>query len=172
VPDENAGRHIEDTIIGVEFLDCRTTAGGVPDALDKFAGGLRATHPHFVYTPHGEPQATVAWMLSSFAATRSQRSMFSLIQCSHDNRVLSLGFDHEDVAVVIRRIHRTPCCHSFSCGVIGLTEHIGVTRGLIEPRMHLETWKAKLMARTRRARWRLCRGFAAGSQRRIGGENL
>jgi hypothetical protein len=27
------------------------------DALDKFAGGLRATHPHFVYTPHGEPQA-------------------------------------------------------------------------------------------------------------------
>ena len=27
------------------------------DALDKFAGELRATHPHFVYTPHGEPQA-------------------------------------------------------------------------------------------------------------------
>jgi hypothetical protein len=26
-------------------------------ALNKFAGGLRATHPHFVYTPHGEPQA-------------------------------------------------------------------------------------------------------------------
>src|SRR5215471_20028136 len=26
-------------------------------ALDKFAGDLRATHPHFVYTPHGEPQA-------------------------------------------------------------------------------------------------------------------
>ena len=26
-------------------------------ALDKFAGELRATHPHFVYTPHGEPQA-------------------------------------------------------------------------------------------------------------------
>jgi hypothetical protein len=25
-------------------------------ALDKFAGELRATHPHFVYTPHGEPQ--------------------------------------------------------------------------------------------------------------------
>ena len=36
------------------------------DALDKFAGDLRATHPHFVYTPHGEPQALhnggrVAW---------------------------------------------------------------------------------------------------------------
>jgi hypothetical protein len=27
------------------------------DAPDKFAGELRATHPHFVYTPHGEPQA-------------------------------------------------------------------------------------------------------------------
>ena len=27
------------------------------DALDKFAGDLRATHAHFVYTPHGEPQA-------------------------------------------------------------------------------------------------------------------
>src|SRR6201993_3212308 len=26
-------------------------------ALDKFAGDLRATHPHFVYTSHGEPQA-------------------------------------------------------------------------------------------------------------------
>jgi SnoaL-like domain len=27
------------------------------DALDKFAGELRATHPHFVYTPHGDAQA-------------------------------------------------------------------------------------------------------------------
>ena len=27
------------------------------DALDKLAGEVRATHPHFVYTPHGEPQA-------------------------------------------------------------------------------------------------------------------
>ena len=27
------------------------------DALDKFAGDLRATHPNFVYTPHGAPQA-------------------------------------------------------------------------------------------------------------------
>jgi hypothetical protein len=27
------------------------------DAVDKFSGELRATHPHFVYTPHGEPQA-------------------------------------------------------------------------------------------------------------------
>jgi hypothetical protein len=26
------------------------------DALDKFAGDLRATHPDFVYTPHGEAQ--------------------------------------------------------------------------------------------------------------------
>jgi len=27
------------------------------DAIDKFAGDLRGTHPHFVYTPTGEPQA-------------------------------------------------------------------------------------------------------------------
>ena len=27
------------------------------DALDKFAGDVRATHPQFAYTPHGEPQA-------------------------------------------------------------------------------------------------------------------
>jgi hypothetical protein len=26
------------------------------DALDKFAGDLRATHPHYVYTHHGAPQ--------------------------------------------------------------------------------------------------------------------
>jgi len=26
------------------------------DALDKFAGDLRAAHPHYVYTPHGSPQ--------------------------------------------------------------------------------------------------------------------
>jgi hypothetical protein len=33
------------------------------DALDKFAGNLRATHPHFAYTPHGEPQrvSDVQW---------------------------------------------------------------------------------------------------------------
>jgi len=26
------------------------------EAIDKFAGELRATHPSFVYTPHGAPQ--------------------------------------------------------------------------------------------------------------------
>ncbi|MBR0932578.1 nuclear transport factor 2 family protein [Bradyrhizobium jicamae] len=36
------------------------------EALDKFAGDLRATHPHYVYTPHGAPQvlhnsARLAW---------------------------------------------------------------------------------------------------------------
>ena len=36
------------------------------DALDKFAGELRITHPHYVYTPSGEPQvlhdsARLAW---------------------------------------------------------------------------------------------------------------
>jgi hypothetical protein len=32
VPDEDAGRQIEYAVIGVELLDCRTTAGGVPFA--------------------------------------------------------------------------------------------------------------------------------------------
>jgi hypothetical protein len=27
------------------------------DSLDKFAGDLRATHPHFAYAPHAAPQA-------------------------------------------------------------------------------------------------------------------
>ena len=27
------------------------------DALDKFAGDLRATHPQFAYAPHASPQA-------------------------------------------------------------------------------------------------------------------
>jgi hypothetical protein len=36
------------------------------DAIDRFAGDLRATHPHFVYTPRGEPQVLhdagrIAW---------------------------------------------------------------------------------------------------------------
>jgi len=26
------------------------------DAINKFAGDLRKTHPHYVYTPHGKPQ--------------------------------------------------------------------------------------------------------------------
>ena len=54
------------------------------DALDKFAGELRATHPHFAYTPHDSPQALhnggrLAWGLRS-----SQRSA-----CLHGN-----GRDH------------------------------------------------------------------------------
>src|SRR5712671_2575667 len=71
------------------------------EALDKFAGDLCATHPHFVYTPHGEAQAlhnagrlagdrgratsrptTRAWMWSSFAMERSRRFMCSSIPYS------------------------------------------------------------------------------------------
>lgn len=36
-----------------------TTSSGIfvgHDALDKFAGDLRATHPHFAYAPHAAPQ--------------------------------------------------------------------------------------------------------------------
>jgi hypothetical protein len=36
------------------------------EAIDKFAGDLRATHTHYVYTPHGAPQVLhnagrIAW---------------------------------------------------------------------------------------------------------------
>ena len=74
------------------------------DALDKFAGDLRATHPHFVYTPHGAPQALhnagrLAWgsgprgekpdytgldVIIVRDETRSPHSMSSSIQCRHD----------------------------------------------------------------------------------------
>jgi hypothetical protein len=73
------------------------------DALDKFAEDLRATHPHFAYTPLREPRAlhnaaawpggparaangqTIpAWTSSSSAATRSLGSVCSSIQCRHD----------------------------------------------------------------------------------------
>jgi hypothetical protein len=32
-------------------------ASCMPRRANLSAGDLRATHPHFVYTPHGEPQA-------------------------------------------------------------------------------------------------------------------
>jgi hypothetical protein len=44
------------------------------DALDKFAGDLRATHPHFAYTPHGEPRpctTPAAWRGGPAPAERS-----------------------------------------------------------------------------------------------------
>ena len=78
------------------------------DALDKFAGDLRATHPHFVYTPmerhkpcitgefwHGaraqkaRPQTTPDWMSSLFVTARSLRSTSFSIPNLH-NRAASL----------------------------------------------------------------------------------
>jgi hypothetical protein len=50
--------------VAIEELCTDDCVLGVPpgvfvghDALDKFAGDLRATHTNFVYTPHGAPQA-------------------------------------------------------------------------------------------------------------------
>jgi hypothetical protein len=75
------------------------------DALDKFAGDLRATHPGFVYKPHGEPQAvynvgilawgsgpkgeartTPDWTSSLFAMARSLRSTSFSIPNLHSGR--------------------------------------------------------------------------------------
>jgi len=72
-----------------------------PEALDKFAGDLRATRPHFVYTPTARPRPSTmpggwrgdrgraasrptiqAWMWSSSAMERSRRFMCSSIPYS------------------------------------------------------------------------------------------
>ncbi|HVH75293.1 MAG TPA: nuclear transport factor 2 family protein [Stellaceae bacterium] len=48
------------------------------DALDRFAGDLRATHPHFVYTPHGEPQVLHnAGRLAWGSGPRGQKSDYT-----------------------------------------------------------------------------------------------
>jgi hypothetical protein len=47
VPDENTGRHIEDTVIGVELLDCCTTAAGVAftkNLLERASPSFLAGH--------------------------------------------------------------------------------------------------------------------------------
>jgi hypothetical protein len=54
------------------------------DALDKFAGDLRATHPHFAYVPHASPQALhnagcLAWDPFSF------RSLTNKSRCTVAN---------------------------------------------------------------------------------------
>src|SRR5262245_46900806 len=41
------------------------------DALDKFAGDLRATHPHFVYTPHRLCITLAVWRGDPARAERS-----------------------------------------------------------------------------------------------------
>src|ERR1700746_3388803 len=41
IADENAGRHVQDTVIGVEFLDRRAAAGGVPLAEDLLKVALK-----------------------------------------------------------------------------------------------------------------------------------
>src|SRR4030088_211557 len=51
-----------------------------PEALDKFAGDLRATRPHFVYTPHGEAQTLHnAGRLAWSAAGRRAAQLHGLV---------------------------------------------------------------------------------------------
>src|SRR6266481_686765 len=44
------------------------------DALDKFAGDLRATHPHFVYMPHGAPQGSAQFGTAGVGLWAERRS--------------------------------------------------------------------------------------------------
>ena len=56
-------------------------------ALDKFAGDLRATHPHFVYTPHGEPQALHnAGRLDWGSGPRRRDARLHGLGCDHRSR--------------------------------------------------------------------------------------
>jgi len=48
------------------------------DALDKFAGDLRATHPNFVYTPHGAPQALITLAVWHGGPVRAERTPVTL----------------------------------------------------------------------------------------------
>jgi hypothetical protein len=45
------------------------------DSLDKFAGDLRATHPHFVYTPQGKPQRSITLVVWRGGPVRTARSL-------------------------------------------------------------------------------------------------
>ena len=63
------------------------------EALDKFAGDLRATHPHFAYTPHGEPQALhnasrLAWGSGPRGEAPEYTSMDVIIVC--DGKIAAL----------------------------------------------------------------------------------
>jgi SnoaL-like domain len=63
------------------------------DALDKFAGDLRATHPHFVYTPHGAPQVLhnsgrLAWGSGSKGETPAYTGVDFII--ARDGKIAAL----------------------------------------------------------------------------------
>ena len=57
------------------------------DALDRCAGDLRATHPHFVYTPHGEPQALHnGGILAWGSGPKGEAPDYTGLECCHCSR--------------------------------------------------------------------------------------
>jgi hypothetical protein len=52
-----AARRLTNSIPKTAYYMCRPARSSGVKPSTKFAGDLRATHPHFVYTPHGEAQA-------------------------------------------------------------------------------------------------------------------
>jgi hypothetical protein len=63
------------------------------DVLDKFAGDLRATHPHFVYTPHGALQALHnAGRLAWGSGPRSEKPDYTGLDVIivHDDKIAAL----------------------------------------------------------------------------------
>ena len=55
------------------------------DALEKFAGDLRATHPHYVYTPHGAP-AGFAQLGTPGVGLGAERGSTSVHWCGFHHR--------------------------------------------------------------------------------------
>ena len=55
--DGTGGGVIAANVAGVRHEVDEVKPGRQRESLDKFAGDLRATHPHFVYTPRSAPQA-------------------------------------------------------------------------------------------------------------------
>ena len=68
------------------------------DALDKFSGDLRSTHPNFVYTPHGKPQALhnagrLAWGSGPPGEKPDYTGMDVIIACDGKIAVLYVFLD-------------------------------------------------------------------------------
>ena len=78
------------------------------DALDKFAGDLRATHSHYVYTPQGSPQVLhnsgrLAWGSGPKGETPVYTGVDFVI--ARDGKITALYVYLEFAAAVICETH-------------------------------------------------------------------
>jgi hypothetical protein len=110
-------------------------------ALDKFAGDLRATHPHFVYTTRGEPQASHNGGLWHGAQARKAKPpstsdwMSSLCAMARSLRLARLHPFRERAERRLRRRHVQPRQHGIHhdgeegiCDILGPKVGFGTRR--------------------------------------------